>query len=62
MRKRGCAVSGDDSNTERVTDKVQIQMRIIKQPELKPAHFSRGGGETGSAIIAGNIDASFATG
>ena len=34
VRKRGCAVSGDDSTTERVTDKLQIQLRKIKQTGL----------------------------
>jgi len=27
VRKRGCAVSGDDANTEGVKDKLQIQLR-----------------------------------
>ena len=29
-----CAVSWDDSTTERVTDKLQIQTKNIKQPDM----------------------------
>jgi len=34
MPEQGCAVSVDDSNTMRVTNKLQIQMKKMKQSDL----------------------------
>jgi len=39
VRKRGCAVSGDNLNTERVTDKLQIKLEKQNNPTFDSHHM-----------------------